>query len=100
MSKMLLALAALVLVFAASTCGGKNACEEAADKIVSCWSSADCTKLGMIAKAACEAYKKGTTGTGTTTGEASCEGAVQTTAEKINNCSALDPEKLCADCKQ
>lgn len=85
----------LTLGLGATGCGGGNACDQAYDKLKSCWSSVDCTKQpDALSMTACTAAK---TAFNSSTPTTSCEGQAKTLADQVNSCT-LDSSKNCA-CK-
>lgn len=96
MRKLFALVAALALCFTVVGCG-KDACEEAADKILDCWNSMDCSSLGAQA-AMCESLKQAAKSGGSTDSGGSCDGQAKAAAEQINACT-LDPQQMCT-CKQ
>lgn len=75
---------------------GSNACDVATDKIKACFQAATCSALkNKNAQTACTTYQQG----GMVPANGGCTPDQQALADKVNTCSALDPEQLCIACK-
>jgi hypothetical protein len=75
---------AAVLSLSAIGCGSTNPCEQALDKIKSCYAAKDCTKLTGVDQTACQ-LEKDTIAKSAVQG--SCDGQNATAANTINNCT-------------
>lgn len=75
-----------------SACG--SVCEDALDKLKTCWSSVDCTKKPANEVALCNSTKASVQAS---QADPACQGTSKARSDVINGCT-LDPNKNC-DCQ-